>query len=89
MDQLRPLFVSFHSCQTQILQKKTVGFSRIQTWIVRVEGEHADHLNTTTATLKLVCWRSGLLQIPEDLDSNLTKTNSNREYLFTVKKTEN
>ena len=29
--------------------EKTVGFSRIQTRIVRVEDEHADHLTTTSA----------------------------------------
>ena len=29
--------------------EKTVGFSRIRTWIVGVEGEHADPLTTTTA----------------------------------------
>ena len=45
----RPLFVYFCSFQTQILQKKTLGFSRIRTRIVGVEGEHADHLVITTA----------------------------------------
>ena len=29
--------------------RKTVGVSRIQTRIVGLEGEHADHLTTTTA----------------------------------------
>ena len=29
--------------------EKTVGFSGIQTRIVKVEGEHADHLTTATA----------------------------------------
>ena len=29
--------------------RKTVGFSRIRTQIIRVECEHADHLATTTA----------------------------------------
>ena len=29
--------------------RKTVGFSGIRTGIVRLEGEHADHLTTTTA----------------------------------------
>ena len=42
--QPRPLFVYFRSFQTQFY-RKTVGFSRI----VGVEGEHADHLTTTTA----------------------------------------
>ena len=40
----RPLFVYFCSLQTQILQKKIVGFSKIQTRIVGVEGEHVDPL---------------------------------------------
>ena len=43
MGQPRPLFVNFRSFQTKILQKKTVGVSGIWTWIVGVEGEHADH----------------------------------------------
>ena len=34
---------------THILQKKTVGFSGIQTQNVRVEGKHADPLPTTMA----------------------------------------
>ena len=39
----------FRSFQTQIRHKeKTVGFIRIQTQIIEVEGKHADHLNTTT-----------------------------------------
>ena len=42
-------FVSFRSSQTQILLKKIVGFSGIQTWTVAVEGGHADHLTPTTA----------------------------------------
>ena len=42
------ILVNFSSFQKQILQK-TVGFSGIQTQIVGVEGEHADHLTTTTA----------------------------------------
>ena len=29
--------------------RKTVGFSGIQTWIVRIEGKHADHLSNPTA----------------------------------------
>ena len=43
MGQPRPLFAYFCSFQTQILQKKTVGVSGIQTRIVRVEGKHADY----------------------------------------------
>ena len=49
MAQPRPLFCFFHSFQTQILHKKTVGLSGIQTWIIGVEVEHADNLTTTTA----------------------------------------
>ena len=41
----------------QILQKKTVRFRANRTWIIRVEGKHADHLNTSTAhfTSSLIC----------------------------------
>ena len=46
----RPLFVYFRSFQT-IYRIKTVDFSGIRTRIVGVEGEHADHLNTTTAQI--------------------------------------
>ena len=42
-------FVYFRSFPTQILQAKTAGVSVIRTRIVRVEGEQADHLTTTTA----------------------------------------
>ena len=48
MGQPLPLFVYFRSFQTKILQKKTVGFSGIQTWTVGVEGKNADHFTTTT-----------------------------------------
>ena len=51
MGQPRPLFVYFKYFKTQILQKKTEGFSRIRTRIVRVEGDHADHLTTTMALI--------------------------------------
>ena len=54
MGQPRPLFVYFKYFKTQILQKKTEGFSRIRTRIVRVEGDHADHLTTTTAQLNIL-----------------------------------
>ena len=33
----------------QRFYRKIVDFVRIWTWIVRVDGEHADHLTTTTA----------------------------------------
>ena len=49
MGQPRPLFVYFCSFQTQIFTEKTEG---IRTRIVRVEGEHADHLTTTTAQIR-------------------------------------
>ena len=43
------LFVNFCSFQTQNLQTKTLGFTGIRARVVVVEGEHADHLTTTTA----------------------------------------
>ena len=48
MGQPRPLFFIFVLFKHQFYRKKTVGFSGIQTLIVGVEGEHADHLTTTT-----------------------------------------
>ena len=45
--------VYFRSFQTQYY-RKTVGFSGIRTQIVGVEGEHTDHLTTTTAQKQLV-----------------------------------
>ena len=36
------------------LYRKTVGVSGIRTRIIGVEGEHADHLTTTTAQVGLV-----------------------------------
>ena len=48
MGQPRHLFVYFHSFQTQFY-RLTVGFSGIRTRIVRVEGEHADHITITAA----------------------------------------
>ena len=47
-----PLFVYFGSFQAQILQK-TVSISGIRTRIAGVEGEHADHLTTSTAPMIL------------------------------------
>ena len=38
------------SFQKQILHKKSVGFSVIQTWIAGVDGKHADHFTTTTTS---------------------------------------
>ena len=48
MGQPRPLFVYFRSFQQQFY-RKIVDHSGIRTRIVGVEGEHADHLTTTTA----------------------------------------
>ena len=45
MGQPRPLFFIFSNTN---LTEKTVGISGIRTRIVGVEGEHADHLTTTT-----------------------------------------
>ena len=46
----RPLFVYFRSFQTNILQKiRSLG--RIRTRIIEVEGDHPDHLTTTTAKI--------------------------------------
>ena len=50
MAQPRPLFVYFRSFQIQFY-RKIVDSSRIRTQIVGVEGEHADHLTTTTTVL--------------------------------------
>ena len=41
------LFISVH-LNNNNFYRKIVDPSRIQTWIVGVEGEHADRLNTTT-----------------------------------------
>ena len=50
MGQPRHLFIYFRWFQTHILQKKLyVVYSGIRTGIVGVEGEHADHLTTTTS----------------------------------------
>ena len=51
MGQPRPLFLYSRSFQTQILHKKTVGLRGIRTRIVGVEGEHVDHLATSTTQL--------------------------------------
>ena len=55
-----PLFRFFSK---QFYRKKTVGSSMIQTWIFRVEGEHAHHLTTTTAAPELCFMRSALLSV--------------------------
>ena len=59
MGQPRPLFVYFRSFQQQFY-RKIVDHSGIRTRIVGVEGEHADHLTTTTALPNyiFVCGRS-------------------------------
>ena len=45
----RPLFVHFN----QFIENKPEDFSGIQTLIVGVEGEHADHLTINTALAKV------------------------------------
>ena len=52
MDQPRPLFVYFHSFETQFFIEKIGNVSWIRIRIVRVEGEHSEHLTTTTAHLQ-------------------------------------
>ena len=44
--------------------EKTVGFSGIRTQIVAVEGEHADHLTTTTAQLPMKQLHRQLIKLP-------------------------
>ena len=51
MGQPRPLLVYFRSFQQQFY-RKIVDLSGIRTRIVGVEGEHADHLTTTTAQVR-------------------------------------
>ena len=57
----RPLFCLF-SFFSNNLQDKTLDFRVIRTWVVRVEGEHYDHLTTTISQLlyifsfKLFLW---------------------------------
>ena len=57
MGQSRPIFVYFRSFQIQFY-RNNLDLSGIRTQIVRVEGEHTDHLTTTTAHLPqmLVHW---------------------------------
>ena len=45
------LFCLFSVFPNTNFTEKTIGFSGIRTRIVRVEGEHADHLTTTTTAL--------------------------------------
>ena len=40
-------FCFFSSFSNKILHTKTVGVCRMRTRIVRIDGEHADHLTTT------------------------------------------
>ena len=47
-------FVYFCSFKQQFY-RKIVNFSGIRTLIVRAEGEHADHLTTTTAQMQTFC----------------------------------
>ena len=48
MGQSRPIFVYFRSFQIQFY-RNNLDLSGIRTQIVRVEGEHTDHLTTTMA----------------------------------------
>ena len=54
MGRPRP-FCCIFNIYKQKFTEKTVVFSRIQTQIVGVEGERADHLTTTTAQIKVSC----------------------------------
>ena len=49
MGQPRPLFCLFLIFSNTKFTEKTAGIRGIRTWIIGVEGEHADHLTTTTA----------------------------------------
>ena len=49
MGQPRPLFCLFSFFSNTNFTEKTVGVSQIWTWIVRVQGKHADNLTTTMA----------------------------------------
>ena len=51
MGHARPLFCLFSFFSNTNFTEKMVGVSRIRTRIVRVEGEYADHLTTTTAPI--------------------------------------
>ena len=70
--QPRPLFVYFRSFKHNIIEK-ALGFSEIQTRIVGVEGEHADHLTTTTARFIYVWLKILVNQLPCALESDLSK----------------
>ena len=63
MGQPRPRFDYFRAFQIQFY-RKIVDFNRIRTHIVGVEGEHADHLPTTTTQDELLCYRSNASKIP-------------------------
>ena len=52
MGQPRPLFCLFSFFSNTHFTEKTVGFCWIRTRFVGVEGNHADHLTTTTADSK-------------------------------------
>ena len=58
------IFVLF---KHKFYRKKTEGFSRIQTRIVRVECKHADHLTTTTAPLSKMKLSSVALEVANQL----------------------
>ena len=71
------------------LTEKTVGVSRIQTQIVKIEGKHAVHLTTTTAQVDIssiatyvfsICFVSKMLPTA----SPFTRPNSIRKYCSIV-----
>ena len=47
------LFI-FAIFQCKFYSRKNVCFSKIRTWIVGIEGQHADHLTTTTAQCEML-----------------------------------
>ena len=53
MGQSRPLLLIFNSFQIQFY-RKIEDFNGIRTQIIGVEGKHADHLTTTTASYILI-----------------------------------
>ena len=68
-------FVYFRSFQT-INRIKTVNFSGIRTRIVRIEGEHADHLTTTTPPAMEIF---RLLSMPKWIADVFIKLQNNRD----------
>ena len=59
MGQPRPLLSLFLFFSNKNFTEKTVGVREIRTWIVGVEGKHADHLTTTTTTAQILAFLVG------------------------------